>query len=672
MTKIHSMSAPCVVQSVKRKEGVSPARCAWISRRRWSVLCGLKLNSRHAQQRLCLRFIRTSKTLVWVNKLPSKPTASHFPSHSEVARHVTRSVSHSFSRHLFASHSLETHFKILDPWRGEFELLLENIRRPVHPAHDMKRSHKDECEEKEHTPETKATFDIPLRKKRSREEGKIRQNETSKDARTQTCSVPRLREAPVFRPSANEFRDPMRYIRSITSECWGYGIVKIIPPAGWDPPSPFTRIDLKRNVPTYKQRVDRLNCMSDNKITDGNYYTPSTYRAMALEFGRKWRERHPEHTKTVDVEGMFWSVVKQGHPKIEVEYGANLSPTELGSGFETEGKCDDRALGTFAQWNLNTIGYCPDGSLLGLECAGNISGITMPWIYLGMLFASFAWHVEDNHLFSINYLHQGAPKSWYGCGTTDADKFDEVLESKFGKSKSLLRKLNFFEPPETFLSNGVPITHALQEPGQFIITWPRSYHAGFSHGFNIGEAVNFATLEWIPNGIKCRELYHDSVKCEYRHSVFNVDSLFAKIAKELVQRDLIYWRQNCTTAIVQNLHGILKRLADEDRQARVELRSRGVSEMAMDDKVEDEELRECKICKRSAFTAVLICSCQSDKTVCLKHHNCLCDQCPPAGKMILSWVRPVALDKLISLFAEKAMKVFPDFRVRSSSPVRSA
>lgn len=44
-----------------------------------------------------------------------------------------------------------------------------------------------------------------------------------------------LLEAPTFRPTEAEFRDPMEYIRSISEKASKYGICKIIPPDDWNP-----------------------------------------------------------------------------------------------------------------------------------------------------------------------------------------------------------------------------------------------------------------------------------------------------------------------------------------------------------------------------------------------------------------------------------------------------
>jgi len=45
----------------------------------------------------------------------------------------------------------------------------------------------------------------------------------------------------------------------------------------------------------------------------------------------------------------------------------------------------------------------------------------------------------------------------------------------------LLGKTTLF-PPNILLEHGVPVYKAVQKPGEFIITFPRAYHAGFSHG----------------------------------------------------------------------------------------------------------------------------------------------------------------------------------------------
>lgn len=77
-------------------------------------------------------------------------------------------------------------------------------------------------------------------------------------------------------------------------------------------------------------------------------------------------------------------------------------------------------------WNINNLGTI-------LDCISDvkIEGVNTAYLYFGMWKSSFPWHTEDMDLYSINYLHYGAPKSWYSIPPEAGRRMERLAESKF-------------------------------------------------------------------------------------------------------------------------------------------------------------------------------------------------------------------------------------------------
>lgn len=203
-----------------------------------------------------------------------------------------------------------------------------------------------------------------------------------------------------------------------------------------------------------------------------------------------------------DVEKEFWRLVADIEETVEVEYGADIHCTTHGSGFPTVER-NPRNPYSRDPWNLNVLPLHPDSLFRHIK--SDISGMTVPWVYVGMTFSTFCWHNEDHYSYSANYQHFGATKTWYGIPGDDAEKFEnamrEAVPELFETQPDLLFQLVTLLTPEQLKKAGVRVYALDQRAGQFVITFPQAYHAGFNHGFNFNEAVNFAPSDWEPYGL---------------------------------------------------------------------------------------------------------------------------------------------------------------------------
>ncbi|CAM6031997.1 unnamed protein product, partial [Sphagnum compactum] len=86
----------------------------------------------------------------------------------------------------------------------------------------------------------------------------------------------------------------------------------------------------------------------------------------------------------------------------------------------------------------------------------------------------------------------------------------------FANCSEYLRHKSIVISPSVLIRHSIPVSSAIQMPGEFIITFPRCYHQGFNYGFNCAEAVNFALESWLSKGLDAKSCncVSDSVKID--------------------------------------------------------------------------------------------------------------------------------------------------------------
>ncbi|OVA18831.1 JmjC domain [Macleaya cordata] len=548
--------------------------------------------------------------------------------------------------------------------------------------------------------------------------------------RPEDACRPILEDAPVFYPTEEEFNDTLKYIESIRTKAEAFGICRIVPPTSWRPPCPLKENNTWENSKFFTriQRVDKLqnrDSMRKKSITSNNMRRKRRCLGMGLECGtgngdmagpnvigysneaeRFGFEPGPEFTlasfqkfaddfkgqyfrkeetctdsggnqtmiqkhwePSVDnIEGEYWRMVEKPTEEIEVLYGADLETGVFGSGFPKLSSplrwssSDEKYLKS--GWNLNNFPRLP-GSVLAFE-SGDISGVLVPWLYIGMCFSSFCWHVEDHHLYSLNYMHWGAPKMWYGVPGKDAVKLEAAMKKHlpdlFEEQPDLLHKLVTQLSPSILMSEGVPVYRCVQNPREFILTFPRAYHSGFNCGFNCAEAVNVAPIDWLLHGQNAVELYRE----QGRKTSISHDKLLLGAAREAVRAnweisllrkntiDNLKWKDVCGKDGI--LAKALKTRVDMEQMRREYLCTSSQS-VKMDVNFDATCERECFICFYDLHLSAVGCPCSAERYACLNHAKQLCS-CAWSDKTFLFRYEISELNVLVDALAGKLSSVY--------------
>ncbi|CED84781.1 DNA damage-responsive repressor GIS1/RPH1, jumonji superfamily [Phaffia rhodozyma] len=200
-----------------------------------------------------------------------------------------------------------------------------------------------------------------------------------------------------------------------------------------------------------------------------------------------------------EIERKFWRGLGLGD---SAWYGADLR----GSLFTDETK----------EWN---VAHLPN-LLNRLKLKKQLPGVNTPYLYWGMWRASFAWHVEDMDLYSVNYLHFGSPKCWYAIPQARAEAFERVMKGYFPSDHNgcdqFLRHKSFTASPSRLALDSCQPNVLVQHQHEYVFTYPKGYHAGFNMGFNCAESINFAMESWVELGRRAKvcQCVSDSVKID--------------------------------------------------------------------------------------------------------------------------------------------------------------
>ncbi|XP_038858772.1 lysine-specific demethylase 4A-like isoform X1 [Salvelinus namaycush] len=284
-----------------------------------------------------------------------------------------------------------------------------------------------------------------------------------------------------FHPTKEEFKDFSRYIAYMESQgAHRAGMAKVIPPKDWKPRRTYDDIDdLVIPAPIQQVVTGQSGLFTQYNIQK----KPMTVREFRKTANTD-KFCNPRYVDFEELERKFWKNLTFNPPL----YGADIN----GTLYDPD----------VTEWNIGHLNTILD--TVERESGIKIKGVNTPYLYFGMWKSTFAWHTEDMDLYSINYLHFGEPKSWYVVPPEHGKRLERLAKGFFPGSaqscEAFLRHKMTLISPSILKKYGIPFEKITQEAGQFIVTFPFGYHAGFNHGFNCAESTNFATQRWIDYG----------------------------------------------------------------------------------------------------------------------------------------------------------------------------
>ncbi|GMC33941.1 unnamed protein product [Saccharomyces cerevisiae] len=351
---------------------------------------------------------------------------------------------------------------------------------------------------------------------------------------------------PVFKPTYEQFEDFYAYCKAINKYGMKSGVVKVIPPKEWKdkldlPYSAETLQKIKIKSPIRQHISGNKGLFMVQNVEKNKTYNIIQWKDLSKDYvppedpkaRRNSRKGSVSKSTKLKLKNFESSFNIDDFEQFRTEYTIDLSDLQNTErlkfleeyywktlnfttpmyGADTPGSIFPEGLNV---WNVAKLPNILD------HMETKVPGVNDSYLYAGLWKASFSWHLEDQDLYSINYIHFGAPKQWYSIPQEDRFKFYKFMQEQFPEEAKncpeFLRHKMFLASPKLLQENGIRCNEIVHHEGEFMITYPYGYHAGFNYGYNLAESVNFALEEWLPIGKKAGKCHciSDSVEIDVK------------------------------------------------------------------------------------------------------------------------------------------------------------
>ncbi|KAL9685685.1 hypothetical protein QQ045_023136 [Rhodiola kirilowii] len=479
-------------------------------------------------------------------------------------------------------------------------------------------------------------------------------NEGSKSPRHRKVSArwspaesckPDIEDAPVFYPTVEEFQDTLGYLRKVAPIAGPYGICRIVAPKSWVPPCPLKEKDIWEHA-KFSTRIQQVDLLQNRE--------PMKKKNRGRKRKRKRNSRMGTSKTSSCLDSSEASTPSDADDKFGFQTGSDFTFEEFQKHADMFKrayfgmKCDrkDAADDTHA-WEPSVEEIEGEYWRIIEEPTDDIEVQSCDHHYLLQFVALLMYISVIYNFLNICRFIMGRTLKLEYLPSAMKKHLPDLFEEQPGLLHELVTQLS----PSVLKSEGVPVYRVVQQPGEFVLTFPRAYHAGFNCGFNCAEAVNVAPVDWLSHGQSAVELYSE----QRRKTSLSHDKLLLESACEAVRclweiyvlkkvnSKNLSWKSACGEDGILTKAVKTRIQMEEERLESLPISLR-CQKMERDFDLNNE--KECFQCFYDLHLSAASCICSPEKFACPRHANSICS-CEIANKFILVRYSFDELQKLV-------------------------